>query len=54
MSKIKKLLIGIIVTMIAIIGFTSISQAAYTVGQNVTITYSNYLNDPNLFCVEHH
>ena len=53
MSKIKKLLIGMIVFMISIICYITISEAAYSVGQSVTITYGTYLNDGNLFCVEH-
>ena len=54
MSKTKKILIGIIVMAFAILAFANIANAAYSVGQKVTITYSKYLNDPNLYCVEHH
>lgn len=53
MSKVKKLLIGIIVMALAILAFTNIANAAYSVGQRVSITYSKYLDDSNLFCVEH-
>lgn len=53
MSKVKKLLIGIIVMAIAILAFANIANAAYSVGQSVSITYNKYLNDPDLFCVEH-
>ena len=54
MSKVKKLLIGIIVMTFAILAFANIANAAYSVGQSVSITYNKYLNDPDLFCVEHH
>lgn len=53
MCKIKKLLIGMIVLMISVICYMTISKAAYSVGQTVSITYNTYLNDANLFCVEH-
>lgn len=54
MSKVKKLLIGIIIIAIGILAFANISNAAYSVGQSVSITYSDYASDPNLYCVEHH
>ena len=53
MSKVKKLLVGIIVMIVAILAYANIAKAAYYVGQYVPVTYSTYLNDPNLFCVEH-
>ena len=53
MSRTKKLLIGMIVMALAILAFANIANAAYTVGQSVSITYRGYLNDPNLYCVEH-
>ena len=53
MSKVKKLLIGMIVMALAILAFANIANAAYSVGQSVSVTYSDYLNDPNLYCVEH-
>ena len=54
MSKVKKLLLGVIVMAIAILGYTNIAKAtSYTVGQSVPITYSTYINDADLFCVEH-
>ena len=53
MSKVKKLLIGIIVMAFAILAFANIANAAYSVGQSVSITYNKYLNDPDLYCVEH-
>ena len=54
MSKIKKLLSGFIVMAISILAFANITNAAYSVGQTVQINYSDYINDDNLFCVEHH
>ena len=55
MNKMKKALITLIMITIAVIGYTNISKAAsYTVGQDVTITFNDYLEDSNLFCVEHH
>ena len=55
MNKMKKMLVTLIMIIIAVIGYTNISKAAsYTVGQDVTITFSDYLEDSNLFCVEHH
>ena len=53
MSRVKKLLIGMIVMAFAILAFANIANAAYSVGQSVSITYRTYLNDPNLYCVEH-
>ena len=52
MHKIKKLVITIIVLLIAILAYTTISKA-YSVGQSVSITYNKYISDSNLFCVEH-
>ena len=54
MSKMKKLLIGFIVMALAILAFANITNAAYSVGQPVKINYTDYANDDNLFCVEHH
>ena len=55
MNKIEKLLVSFIVVIMAIIGYATISKAAdYTVGQSVTMTYAQYRDDPDLFCVEHH
>ena len=54
MSKIKKLLSVVIVMAITILAFTNITNAAYSIGQTLQINYSDYLDDDNLFCVEHH
>ena len=53
MNKTKKLLIAIIIMVTAILAYVNIAKAAYNVGQSVSVTYSDYLNDANLFCVEH-
>ena len=53
MSKLKKLLISIIVMAFAILAFTNIANAGYNVGDTMYITYNKYLSDSNLFCVEH-
>ncbi len=52
MNRLKKIVISIIVTLIAILGFATISEAYY-VGQNVTITKNQYYNSSNIFCMEH-
>ena len=48
----KRILISIIAMIVIIIGFTTISSAYY-VGQSLSITYSQYANNPNIYCVEH-
>mgnify|MGYP005760657995 CR=1 FL=1 len=53
MRKIKKILIGMIVMAIFIFAYATIANAAYSIGQRVIITYSDYASDPNLYCVEH-
>ena len=54
MSKAEKLLVGFIIMIIAILAYANIAKAAsYSVGQTVAINYTDYLNDDDLFCVEH-
>ena len=58
MSKIKKILVSIIIVSIAILGVCSISNAYYStkklyVGKELDITYANYANNSNIFCMEH-
>ena len=53
MSKIKQLIVGIIVFVMAVLTYVTIVQA-YTVGGTTRINYSDYISDSNLFCVEHH
>ena len=52
MNRIKKLVVGIIITLISILGLHSMSNAYY-VGQSITITYNQYANSNNIFCMEH-
>ncbi|MCI8759885.1 MAG: LPXTG cell wall anchor domain-containing protein [Clostridia bacterium] len=52
MKTIKKIIISIIVGIIALIGFHT-TATAYSVGETVSIDYSTYEQDPNMFCVQH-
>lgn len=52
MSKLKKITISIVLAIISIIAFTTVSSAYY-VGQKLTLTSSNYLSSSNIFCMEH-
>lgn len=51
-NKAKKIIISIIAMIIGIIGFTTISSAYY-VGQQLTVTYSQYRDNADIYCVEH-
>lgn len=52
MTRLRRLAISIAMTIIAILGITTVSDAYY-VGQRLTLTESQYLNSSNIFCVEH-
>lgn len=52
MSRVKKSIITIIMAIVAILGISTISKAYY-VNQNLTLTYNEYLNNKNIFCLEH-
>ena len=52
MDKLKKIVIILIVTLIAILGISTTSKAYY-VGQNLTLTLNEYLKNGNIFCLEH-
>ena len=52
MNKLKKIVIILIVTLIAILGISTTSKAYY-VGQNLTLTLNEYLKNGNIFCLEH-
>lgn len=52
MSRVKKSIITIIMAIVAILGISTISKAYY-VNQNLTLTYNDYLNNKNIFCLEH-
>ena len=53
MNRFKKIVISLIVAIIAILGINAISNAYY-VGQNLQISYNDYIKSNNIFCVEHH
>ncbi len=54
MNKMKKIIITIIVGMIALFSFYTISNATYYVGQpDIYLSYTEYQNDGNLYCAEH-
>lgn len=48
----KKIVLSIIIMILGILGISTMSSA-YSVGQTLSVTYSQYVSDPNLFCVEH-
>ena len=52
MSKIKKYLLLLIITIIAILGITTISNAYYDVGTKLTYSVNDFLTNPNLYCVQ--
>ena len=54
MSKVKKLLICIFAVVLSILAFANVANAAYSVGDEVQLNYSDYIKDDDLFCVEHH
>lgn len=51
MSKLKKILITLVIAIIAILGLRN-SSSAYHVGQVLNINGSAYNTNPNLFCVQ--
>ena len=53
MSYLKKILIAIVITIVAILGYSTISKAAYQVGDKVKLNYQDYLNRSDLYCIEH-
>ena len=53
MSYLKKILIAIVITIVAILGYSTISKAAYEVGDKVKLNYQDYLNRSDLYCIEH-
>ena len=52
MSRLKKIALTVAITVLAILGITTISNA-YQVGQTISLTQSQYLNSSNIFCMEH-
>ena len=53
MSNIKKILITILMTILAVIGYSVISKAAYDVGDKIKLDYQDYISRNDLYCVEH-
>ncbi len=53
MSYLKKILIAIVITIVAILGYSTISKAAYEVGDKVKLNYQDYKKRSDLFCIEH-
>lgn len=52
MKNILKTTISMLIAMVAVLGMTTISQA-YSVGQNINIGYNDYINNQNMYCLEH-
>lgn len=52
MTKMKKILMTVMVSILALLGFYTTSDA-YSVGQLVDVTYNGYEADPNMYCAEH-
>ena len=65
MSNLKKIFFAVIITILVILGYSSISNAAYRlneykskygdyyIGQHKTEGYQQYLGQKALFCLEH-
>lgn len=52
MSRMKKIVISIMIGLIAVLGANSVSNA-YHVGQSLNISYNTYAKSKNIFCMEH-
>ena len=52
MSRLKKIIITVVMAIVAILVSTTAANAYY-VGQKLTLTSSQYLNSSNIFCMEH-
>ncbi len=52
MNQIKKIIVSVIIGIIAWIGFYTTANA-YFVGQALSIPYTTYRDDGNIYCVEH-
>lgn len=51
-NKFRKIAFSIIVAIIVILGIQNTSQAYY-VGQNLVVTYNDYMENGNIYCMEH-
>lgn len=52
MKQLKKVIVSAIVGMMAMLGIYT-TASAYYVGQDLNISYDQYLSDGNVFCAEH-
>ena len=52
MKQIKKIAISMLIGIIALLGFSTIANAYY-VGQDIMISFNEYNNNENIYCVEH-
>ena len=52
MSNTKKIILSVVLAIIVIFGISTVSSAYY-IGQYLTISYSQYYNNQNIYCVEH-
>ena len=52
MNKVKKISMIILMIIILVIMIGTVSQA-YSVGQELNVSYEEYLNNPDIYCAEH-
>ena len=52
MNRVKKIIISAMLGIISILGLYTTANA-YFVGQSINVSYSEYLNNGNIYCVEH-
>lgn len=53
MNKLKKIITSLIITILAIFGISTVSNAYnYQVGQYVSVSVWQYLNSPDIYCME--
>ena len=53
MSKLKKTLISVVLLIISIVVFCTVSNALYKPGERVKLTYENWIFNSRILCVEH-
>ncbi len=51
--RMKQIIFIAILSIIAILAYSNVSKAAYSVGDTVSLNYYSYVNSNDLFCVEH-
>lgn len=52
MSKIKRMIISFIISIVAILGIHTVSNAYY-VGQKLNVSYQDYIKGNHIYCMEH-